>query len=74
MKKVICIIAVIILIPLLSSCYRRIYVVPARPEPPSVQAEVVGPVPYVGAVWVGGHWVWVHGGYVWVPGHWRAAY
>jgi len=75
MKKVFCIIAVVILIPLLSSCHRRvIYVRSAPPAPPVEQVEVVGPAPYVGAVWVRGHWVWMHGGYVWVAGHWRAAY
>ena len=52
---------------------------PAAPPPP--QVEVIPPVPFVGAVWVGGYWNWYGGRHVWVPGryvranpgyHWRA--
>lgn len=36
--------------------------------PPVAQVEIVPPVPYVGAVWVGGYWNWYGGRHVWVPG------
>ena len=39
---------------------------PAAPPPPPV--EVIPPVPFVGAVWVGGYWNWYGGRHVWVPG------
>ena len=71
MKKVFCFMSTAILISLLSGCVTYV-----RPAPPPLQAEVVGAVPYYGAVWVRGHWAWRPrlGTYVWVPGHWRAAY
>jgi hypothetical protein len=71
MKKVFCLIAAVILIPLFSGCTTYV-----RTPPPPPQAEVTGVAPYPAAVWVGGHWAWRprYGGYVWVPGHWRAAY
>jgi hypothetical protein len=74
MKKASFLIALIILIPLLSSC--TYYVRNSPPPPPPPQAEIVGVAPYQGAVWVGGHWAWRPrlGTYVWVPGHWRMAY
>lgn len=40
--------------------------------PPVTQYEVVPPVPYAGAVWVGGYWNWTGGRHVWVPGHYVA--
>jgi hypothetical protein len=69
MKKVIYIMAVIVLIPMFSSC--RYYIRADRPAPPPEQVEVVSPAPAAGAVWVRGHWDWVNGSYVWAPGHWR---
>ena len=68
MKRIFCIIAAVILIPLLSSCATYV-----RPVPPPLQNEIVSASPYPGAVWVGGYWVWMHGGYVWIPGSWRSA-
>ena len=32
--------------------------------------EVVPPIPYAGAIWIGGYWGWGSGGYRWVPGRW----
>ncbi len=74
MKKALCFIAAVILIPLLSSC--TYYVRSTPPPPPAPQIEIVGVAPYPAAVWIGGHWAWRprHGGYVWIPGHWRGAY
>jgi hypothetical protein len=40
--------------------------------PPPMLVEVPPPVPYAGAVWVGGYWVW-QGNWVWAHGHWMAA-
>ncbi|MCM8780245.1 MAG: hypothetical protein NC914_03790 [Candidatus Omnitrophica bacterium] len=43
------------------------------PPAPAPKAEIYGTPPYVGAIWVPGHWRW-HGarrGYVWIPGHWK---
>lgn len=40
--------------------------------PPPMQAEVVGPPPVVGYVWIGGYWNWVGGRHVWAPGYWSA--
>lgn len=45
--------------------------------PPPPQYEAVPPVPYVGAVWIGGFWDWRGGRHVWVPGrydHGRPGY
>jgi hypothetical protein len=44
---------------------------PPPPPAPIVEAEV--PVPYPGAVWVGGAWVWHpgHRRYEWRHGYWR---
>ncbi len=39
--------------------------------PPPMLVEVPVPLPYAGAVWVGGYWVW-QGDWVWAAGHWRA--
>jgi len=40
--------------------------------PPPARDEVVPVGPFVGAVWVGGHWFWGRGRrWVWVPGYWR---
>ena len=41
--------------------------------PPVVQAEVVPPPPYAGAVWTGGYWVWRGGRHIWVPGRYVVA-
>jgi hypothetical protein len=40
--------------------------------PPPMLVEVPPPLPYAGAVWVGGYWVW-QGNWVWAHGHWMAA-
>jgi WXXGXW repeat (2 copies) len=40
--------------------------------PPPPQAEVYGPPPAVGYVWIGGFWNWVGGRHVWINGHWSA--
>lgn len=40
--------------------------------PPPPQAEVYGPPPAVGYVWIGGYWNWVGHRHVWVNGHWAA--
>ncbi|MBV8307027.1 MAG: hypothetical protein JO274_06070, partial [Gammaproteobacteria bacterium] len=37
--------------------------------PPPMLVEVPPPLPYAGAVWVGGYWVW-QGNWVWAHGHW----
>ncbi len=43
-----------------------------RVGPPPPRHEIVVARPYPSAVWVRGHWRWVHGPrhYVWVRGHW----
>ena len=37
--------------------------------PPPLLVEVPPPSPFLGAVWVGGYWVW-QGNWVWAHGHW----
>ncbi len=37
--------------------------------PPPMLVEVPPPMPFMGAVWVGGYWVW-QGDWVWAHGHW----
>jgi hypothetical protein len=37
--------------------------------PPPLLVEVPPPTPFMGAVWVGGYWVW-QGNWVWAHGHW----
>jgi len=39
--------------------------------PPPMLVELPAPLPYGGAVWVGGYWVW-DGNWVWAAGHWMA--
>ena len=39
--------------------------------PPPMLVETPLPLPYSGAVWVGGYWVW-EGNWVWAAGHWMA--
>ena len=36
--------------------------------PPAARVEIVPPLPYAGAIWVGGRWVWRGGRHVWVAG------
>jgi hypothetical protein len=40
--------------------------------PPPLLVEVPSPSPFLGAVWVGGYWVW-QGNWVWAHGHWMGA-
>jgi len=37
--------------------------------PPPMLVEAPPPAPFMGAVWVGGYWVW-QGDWVWAHGHW----
>ena len=39
--------------------------------PPPMLVEAPPPLPYAGAVWVGGYWVW-QGNWVWATGRWMA--
>ena len=39
--------------------------------PPPLLVQVPVPMPYVGAVWTGGYWVW-QGNWVWSAGRWMA--
>lgn len=43
------------------------------PAPPVPVVEFGEPAPFVGAVWVGGRWVWhpEHARYEWHHGYWR---
>lgn len=56
----------------LSACVSspRRGVVYVRTRPPTEIAEVRGPAPGPGHVWVRGYHAWRGGDYVWVPGHW----
>ncbi len=52
-------------------------VIVADRAPPPVYVETAPPLPYEGAVWLGGHWGFEGGRHVWVPGryeHARAGY
>jgi hypothetical protein len=40
--------------------------------PPAPYQEVITPVPFAGAVWIGGYWGWAGGRHQWVPGRWEA--
>ncbi len=44
---------------------------PIRVEwaPPPMLVETVAPMPYDGAIWIGGYWVW-EGNWVWAHGRW----
>jgi hypothetical protein len=37
--------------------------------PPPMQMEVVPPLPFAGALWIGGYWGWEGGRHRWMPGH-----
>lgn len=39
--------------------------------PPAPYAEVIPPLPYEGAVWIGGYWGWNGGRHYWVPGRYE---
>jgi hypothetical protein len=39
--------------------------------PPPMLVEAPTPMPYAGAVWIGGYWVW-EGNWVWAAGRWAA--
>jgi hypothetical protein len=39
--------------------------------PPPLYVEPVPPVPFAGAVWIGGYWGWSGGRHAWVPGRWE---
>ncbi|MEO6030640.1 MAG: hypothetical protein ABIP61_01865 [Burkholderiaceae bacterium] len=41
--------------------------------PPAPYVEVVPPMPFAGAVWIGGYWGWGAGRHQWVPGRWDRA-
>ncbi|MGQ9560258.1 MAG: YXWGXW repeat-containing protein [Candidatus Oleimicrobiaceae bacterium] len=58
-----------LLLLVLGCASRAVYV---RPAPPAARVEIVGAAPFVGAVWVPGHWEW-HGQWLWSPGHWAKA-
>ena len=51
----------------MSSCAGSYYVT-ARPVEPVYERPVV---PYQGAVWVEGEWVWSGGNYTFMRGHWE---
>lgn len=38
--------------------------------PPAAYAEVPPPIPYAGAVWIGGYWGWRAHRHHWVSGYW----
>lgn len=39
--------------------------------PPAPIVEVVPPLPFAGAIWIGGYWGWVGGRHVWFKGRWE---
>jgi hypothetical protein len=39
--------------------------------PPAPYYETVPPLPYAGAVWIGGYWGWQGGRHSWVPGRYE---
>jgi hypothetical protein len=39
-------------------------------QPPPLRAEVVGPAPGPGFIWIRGHWGWHHEHWEWVGGRW----
>jgi hypothetical protein len=45
--------------------------------PPAPYTEVIPPIPYPGAIWIGGYWGWSGGRHTWIPGrydHGRPGY
>ncbi|MEO8836900.1 MAG: hypothetical protein ABI364_09195 [Caldimonas sp.] len=40
--------------------------------PPATYVEPVPPLPYVGAIWIGGYWGWRGGRHEWVRGRYEA--
>jgi hypothetical protein len=41
-----------------------------RTPPPAARIEVRPAPPFVGAIWIDGHWLHRHGEWVWSPGYW----
>ncbi len=41
-----------------------------RTPPPPPRAEVRPVRPFIGAIWIDGHWHY-RGDWTWVPGHWK---
>ena len=39
--------------------------------PPPPRAEVVGVMPFPGAIWISGYWGWRGGNHYWEPGRWE---
>jgi hypothetical protein len=48
-------------------------VVVAGVAPPAPYEEVLPPMPYAGAIWIGGYWGWNAGRHVWIGGRWDHA-
>jgi len=40
--------------------------------PPPTQVEVIPIIPFIGALWIAGHWGWQGGRHHWVGGRWVA--
>ncbi|MGD9585773.1 MAG: hypothetical protein AB7V34_03170 [Brachymonas sp.] len=41
-------------------------------DPPPVLVETPPPMPFIGAIWIGGYWTWQNQ-WVWARGHWASA-
>ena len=60
-----------VVVPAHGPAYVPAPVVVAPVAPPAPLVEVVPPVPFYGAVWLGGYWNWVGGRHIWVAGHYE---
>ncbi len=67
MKRSLHVVALCGAIWLNAHCASRVVYAPTAP--PTFRAEVTGPPPSAGMVWISGHWEW-QGRWVWSPGHW----
>jgi hypothetical protein len=41
------------------------------PQAPAMRAEVIGPAPQAGAMWIAGYWQWDGRAWAWTAGHWE---
>jgi hypothetical protein len=69
--KILSVAVFIALMSSLSGCVARVGVPPpllVNEPPPRAMVEVRPPVPFYGAVWIGGYYEHRHNSYHWVPG------
>jgi hypothetical protein len=51
--------------------YGEVYGPPVMLAPPPPQVEILPPLPFAGAIWLGGYWGWYGGRHQGMPGRWE---